>query len=40
MNGEVLIDFQFIRNVIIGIVLIVKSYYCRQLLSLSVTASF
>jgi len=33
MCVEILIDLQFIRNVTIGIIAIIKSYYCYQLLS-------
>jgi hypothetical protein len=33
MSVEMLIDFQFIRNAIIGITVNMMSYYCYQLLS-------
>jgi hypothetical protein len=33
MNVELLIDFEFIRNVIRGIIVIIWSYYCYELLT-------
>jgi len=40
MFVEILIDFQFIKNVATGIIVIIMSYYCYQLLTKGFPASF
>ena len=40
MCVEILIEFQFIRNMTIEITVIIKSYYCYQLLTKGLKASF